>query len=146
MEQLKGCNALLTGASRGLGVHIARALAREGVNLALTARSVDAVEQVREEVLSHNVKAVAIQADLSDNEQVLSLAETAEEALGPTDILINNAGIESTTPFKDFSPLEIQKMIQVNLTAPMLLTRSVLKMSHFPRTHCSKKHYKGLIK
>jgi short-subunit dehydrogenase len=126
MKQLKGRNALLTGASRGLGVHIARALAKKGVNLVLTARSVDALEQVRDMIQSHGVKAVAIQADLSDNEQVMALSEKAEKELGPIDILINNAGIEWAAPFREFSPQEIQKMVQVNVTAPMLLTRSVL--------------------
>jgi len=126
MKELKGRNALLTGASRGLGVHIARALAQEGVNLALSARSVEALEEVREVVISHNIKATVIPADLSDTEQVKILADKVEDELGPIDILINNAGIEWATPFRNFSPQEIQKMIQVNFTAPMLLTRSVL--------------------
>ncbi|MCC5907658.1 MAG: SDR family NAD(P)-dependent oxidoreductase [Balneolaceae bacterium] len=126
MKELKERNALLTGASRGLGVHIARALAKEGVNLALTARSVDALEQLREEVISHNIKAVAIPADLSDTEQVTTLEDKVEDKLGPIDILINNAGIEWATPFRNYSPQELQKMIQVNFTAPMLLTRFVL--------------------
>ncbi len=126
MKELKERNALLTGASRGLGVHIARALAKEGVNLALTARSVDALEKVREEVISHNIKAVAIPADLSETVQVMSLSDKVDDKLGPIDILINNAGIEWATPFRDYSPQEIEKMIQVNFTAPMILTRAVL--------------------
>lgn len=127
MKELKGRNALLTGASRGLGVHIARALAEEGVNLALIARSIDALDEVREEVILHNIKAVVIPADLSDTEQVMALADKVGDELGPIDILINNAGIEWANPFCSYSPQEIQKMIQVNFTAPMLLTRSVLQ-------------------
>lgn len=125
MKQLKGRNTLLTGASRGLGVHIARALAKKGVNLVLTARSVDALEQVRDMILSHGVKTVAIQADLSDNEQVMALSEKAEKELGPIDILINNAGIEWAEPFREFSPQEIQKMIQVNVLPmrPLLIAQ-----------------------
>jgi short-subunit dehydrogenase len=123
---LHNLNAILTGASKGIGVHIARALAKEGVNLALTARSAGALHEVREQVLSYSVKAVTIPADLSDTEQVTALAAKAENELGPIDILINNAGIETSTPYEEFSPEEIQKMNQVNLTAPMLLTRAVL--------------------
>jgi short-subunit dehydrogenase len=126
MNKLQRCNALLTGASSGLGIHIARALAKEGVNLALTARSVDALEQVCKEMLSYNVKAITVPANLSDTKQVIALTDKVDNKLGPIDILINNAGIESPAPFKDFSAQELQKMIQVNLTAPMLLTRTVL--------------------
>lgn len=57
----------------------------------------------------------------------MSLTDKVEEELGPIDILINNAGIEWAAPFRNFFPKEIQNMIQVNVTAPMLLTRSVLQ-------------------
>jgi short-subunit dehydrogenase len=126
MKNLSGKNAILTGASKGLGVHIARALAREGVNLVLTARSVDDLKNVREEILTYNVKAEVIPADLTDTDQIQPLIKEAEEKLGPIDILINNAAIEISSPFKRFSPDDIQKMMTLNLTAPMLLTRGLL--------------------
>jgi len=126
MKKIKGRNAILTGASRGLGVHIARALAKEGVNLVLIARSTGALEEVCEEIISYNVNAIIIPGDLSELNQIDSLAEEAEQKLGPVDILINNAGIEISTPYEKFTPDDIQKMITLNLTAPMLLTRAVL--------------------
>lgn len=126
MKNLSGRNAILTGASKGLGVHIARALAREGVNLVLTARSADALEQVRDEMLSKDVKAEVIPADLTKTDQIDSLIGEAEQKLRSIDILVNNAGIEISSPYKNFSPADIQKMVTLNLTVPMLLTRKLL--------------------
>jgi len=126
MKNLSASNAILTGASKGLGVHIARALAKEGVNLVLTARSADALEQVREEMLTYDVKAEVIPADLTETDQIDSLIAEAEKKLGPIDILVNNAGIEISTPYEEFSPDDIQKMMTLNLTVPMLLTRGLL--------------------
>jgi len=126
MKNLSASNAILTGASKGLGVHIARSLAKEGVNLVLTARSADALEQVREEMLTYDVKAEVIPADLIETDQIDSLIAEAEKKLGPIDILINNAGIEISTPYEEFSPDDIQKMITLNLTVPMLLARAVM--------------------
>lgn len=126
MEELRGRNAILTGASRGLGVHLARALAREGVNLALAARSADALERVREEVLSLGVDAVTIPTDLAETAQVKTLADEAERELGPVDILVNNAGVEFTASFEDYPRGDIETAVKVNLLAPMLLTRAVL--------------------
>ena len=65
MRELGGANAILTGASRGLGVHIAKALAGKGVNLALVARSASLLEEVRTEVVALGVKAAAIPADVT---------------------------------------------------------------------------------
>ena len=126
MNNISGQNAILTGASKGLGVHIARTLAKEGVNLVLTARSVDALEKVRNEILSYNIKAEVIPADLTDTDQIQPFIKEAEQKLGPIDILVNNAGIEISTPYEEFSPDDIQKMITLNLTVPMLLTRGLL--------------------
>ncbi len=126
MNELQGRNAILTGASRGLGVHIARALGREGINLVLAARSVDALEKVREEVSSLGVRAVVVPTNLADSAQVGTLAEEAERRLGPVDILVNNAGVESMAAYEDFPIEEIIAAVRVNLLAAMLLTRAVL--------------------
>lgn len=126
MKHLKNRNAILTGASRGLGVHIAEALAKEGVNMVLAARSAGKLEKVCEDVRSFGVRAVSIPTDLTDPGQLEALVEKSEEKLGPIDILINNAGVEYSTPFEQFEPEKIRKTVELNLTAPMLLTRSVL--------------------
>jgi short-subunit dehydrogenase len=126
MKDLRGCNAILTGASRGLGVLIAHALAKEGVNLALAARSADALEKVRGDVAAAGVEAVSVPTDVADRDQLAALVEATERELGPVDILVNNAGIEATYPYETYPPDEITRMIDVNLTGPMLLTRMVL--------------------
>lgn len=126
MKELRGKNALLTGASRGLGVHIARALAREGVNIALSARSVSELEKVKNKIISNGGKACIIPADLNQPERLKNLAEEAEEKLGTIDILINNAGVEFASLFEKFPSEEMEKSVRVNLLAPMLLTRAVL--------------------
>jgi len=126
MKDLRGANAILTGASRGLGMLMADALAAEGINLALAARSADGLEKVRADVASHDVKVVCIPTDVSDHAQLDLLVTRASEELGPIDILVNNAGIEATHPFDDYPPEQIVRMIEVNLTAPMLLTRKLL--------------------
>ncbi|MFP4599487.1 MAG: SDR family NAD(P)-dependent oxidoreductase [Persicimonas sp.] len=126
MKTLQGRNAIVTGASRGLGVHIARTLARKQVNLALAARSVDELDKVQREMASLGVEAVAIPTDLTDTDQIAALAEKAEHRLGPVDLLVNNAGVELLSPYRDY-PLEmLETIVQVNLLAPMLLTRELL--------------------
>jgi len=126
MRELKGRNAILTGASRGVGSHLARALAREGVNLTLAARSADALERVRDKVRSDGVTAVAVPTDLVDTARVARLARAAEAELGPIDILVNNAGVEHTAPYQDQPIDKIKTAVEVNLLATMLLTRAVL--------------------
>ncbi len=124
--KLTETNALLTGASRGLGKHIALALAQEGVNLVLVARSADALSEVADRVKSHNVNAVSITADLSDKKQVKTLIERAELELGPLDLLINNAGLELIRTYDQYPTEKIDTIVQVNLISAMQLTRAVL--------------------
>ena len=126
MKDLRGCNAILTGASRGLGTLMAEALAAEGVNLAIAVRSIDGLEKVRADIAGHGVKVVCVPTDVADHTQLDTLVSTADAALGPIDILVNNAGIEATHPFDDYPPEEIVGLIEVNLTAPLLLSRRVL--------------------
>lgn len=126
MEQLRGTTAIVTGASRGIGVYIARALAKEGVNLALAARSVDDLEHVRTEMLGFGVKAVAIECDVAKPDHRARLVKEAEEQLGPIDILVNNAGIERVARF-DTTPEDwFTEILEINLHAPIQLTRAVV--------------------
>lgn len=126
MKELRGRNAILTGASRGLGVHIARALAQEGINLVLAARSANALEEVCEEIRSLGVKAIALPTDLADAAQVEALAVEAEHALGDVNILVNNAGVEHAVPFEAYPLEKLTTAVEVNLLAAMRLTRAVL--------------------
>ncbi len=126
MKNLRGKNAIVTGCSRGLGPIIGGALAREGVNLAIVARSRGPLEDEARKLASQRVKTVAIAADISDPNDRAELLRQAEAELGPIDILVNNAAIEETARFDRQSPATVIQTIQTNLIAPMLLIRGVL--------------------
>jgi short-subunit dehydrogenase len=119
--------ALITGASRGLGRHIAMALGRRGMDLVLAARSQDGLDAVAEQVRSATgVTVWTLTVDLGAREQAAGLAARAVEAAGHVDLLVNNAGLESIMR-PDEAPLEhLGAMTDVNLLAPMVLTRTVL--------------------
>jgi short-subunit dehydrogenase len=122
MKNLQGRTALVTGASGGLGTHIARRLAREGMNVAVSGRREDALAAVAAELSALGVKTVAISADLSDLGATDPLVEGVEAALGPIDVLVNNAGVESIGAFTSYTREELTFSVNVNLTAPLLLT------------------------
>ncbi len=126
MKNIKGNTALITGGSRGLGPHIARFLAKEGVNVALTARTKSALDESIDSLASFNVKAKAFPADLTDSASRAKLLENVKNHFGPIDILINNAGMEWVCAYSDMSPEQIETMIQTNMIAPMLLARMVI--------------------
>ena len=126
MEDLRGSTAVVTGASRGIGVHIARALAKQGVNLSLAARSEPELDAVCTDISALGVKAMATRCDVTNADDRARLIERTEAELGPVDILVNNAGIETATRFENSNPDDLVDTIQVNLVAAMLLTRSVL--------------------
>jgi short-subunit dehydrogenase len=126
MQQLRGRNAIVTGASRGLGVYIARALAAEGVNLVLSARSLGPIAALASELAQTGIRAIAIRADVALAADRGELLQRAAAELGPIDVLVNNAGLEANAAFHDFSLEDIEQMIQVDLIAPMLLTRLLL--------------------
>jgi short-subunit dehydrogenase len=122
MKNLQGRVALVTGASGGLGTHIARRLAREGMNVAVSGRREDALSLLAAELTALEVKSVAVPADLSDLTRVDPLIEGVEAGLGPVDVLVNNAGVESISAFTTYTREELTSMVDVNLTAPLLLT------------------------
>ena len=123
---LKGKNAIITGAGRGIGRAIAIALANEGVNVGLLARSEEHLQQVVKEVEAQGVKAVFATADVSSNEEVTNAIDSLSKELGTVDILINNAGIAKFGKFMDLDVAEWEKIIQVNLMGVYYVTRAVL--------------------
>jgi short-subunit dehydrogenase len=122
MKTLQSRTALVTGASGGLGTHLARRLAREGMNVAVSGRREDALEAVATELSELGVKSVAVPADLSDLSATDTLLDSVQAALGPIDVLVNNAGVESVGAFTSYTREELTSMVDVNLTAPLLLT------------------------
>jgi short-subunit dehydrogenase len=128
MKHLRGKTALVTGASRGIGPHIVSALAEEGMNLVLSARTEHALQQTADTARSFGVRVTCVAADLGQRSGVESLAERAEAEPwgGGIAVLVNNAAVERALPFDKVAPAMIDEMIAVNLTAPMVLTRLLL--------------------
>ena len=116
--ELQGSRALVTGASGGIGHAIARALHARGAKVVLTARRADVLARLREEL---GAGAEALPADLSRAEDVAALAQKA----GRVDLLVANAGLPASGPFLSFEPGQIDRALDVNLRAPMQLTRAL---------------------
>jgi 3-oxoacyl-[acyl-carrier protein] reductase len=125
-QSLKGKVALVTGAGKGIGRAVAIALAKEGVNVGLIARSENDLQKVKEEVEALGVKAAYATADVSSMEEVNQAVESLKGELGSTDILINNAGIAKFGKFLELDPQEWKQMIDVNLMGVYYVTRAVL--------------------
>jgi short-subunit dehydrogenase len=124
--ELQNKGALITGASRGLGKHIARALAGKGVRLVLAARSAKELEEVAAEVRAAGGSAAVVPADVSKLSDLEKLTAAAEKELGGIDILVNNAGIETVGMFHELPLDEMRRILEVNLISAMTLTRLVL--------------------
>lgn len=125
-QSLKGKVAFVTGAGRGIGEAIAIALAKEGVNVGLLARTEEALKGVAEEIGTLNVKVAYARADVSSLEEVKQAIEKLTSELGPADILINNAGIGGFEKLVDTDPTEWKKIIDVNLMGTYYVTHTVL--------------------
>ncbi len=126
MKDLRGANAIVTGASRGIGPYIARTLAAQGVNVALAARSADKLEETRRACESLGVKAIAVATDVTSMDALRRLVATAEAELGAIDILVNNAGIETTGALETLTFEQIDDLLRTNLNAPIWLSKMVL--------------------
>jgi short-subunit dehydrogenase len=126
MRELAGQTVLLTGASGGLGVSLARAFARLGSKLVLVAYPETGLDRVRQEVERCGSPALSLTSDLRDPEQRRAVVAQATKVFGSVDILVNNAGIELTTPYHELTEQSLRELISINLEAAMVLTRLVL--------------------
>lgn len=125
-QSLKGKVAFITGAGRGIGKAVAVALANEGVNVGLLARTEGALQEVAKEVEALGVKAAYATVDVSSLEEVEQAISTLTNELGKADILINNAGIGKFQSLLDMDPEEWKQIIDVNLMGPYYVTKAVL--------------------
>ena len=113
--RLDGRVAVVTGASSGLGVAFAEALAEAGADLALGARRVDRLEQTRASVESRGRRALAVATDVVDPEQCQALVDAAMAEYGRVDILVNNAGVGTAVPATRETPEQFRAVIDLNL-------------------------------
>lgn len=136
MKGLKGKNALVTGASSGIGQAIAVRLAQEGCNIAINYRKDSAGAADTEEIAMQRacgeietcgVKSLLIQGDVSKEADILSMIQTTVEKLGSVDVLINNAGIQFEQPSHEISADEFDQVINVNLRGAFLCARETIR-------------------
>ena len=128
MKLIRGQLAVITGASGGLGEQFARQLAGRGLDLILIARSVDKLEALAAELRApHKVGIDVLAADLNDPGDVKRLIEAAfGTAARPVDLLVNNAGLGHVAEVVDETDEQVERMVNVNVTALVRLTRAAV--------------------
>jgi NAD(P)-dependent dehydrogenase (short-subunit alcohol dehydrogenase family) len=129
LSHLRGKVALITGANRGIGLAIARALASEGCNLVITARDEPALKKTGRELARLKVRVLALACDVRDPVAVKVLLATVKRQFHGLDILINNAGIAHPSQNVDKLPFESWlEVIDTNLNALFLVTQAALPL------------------
>jgi 3-oxoacyl-[acyl-carrier protein] reductase len=124
---LTGKRALVTGASRGIGAAIAKALATAGADVAITyEKSAELAAGVVKDIEAKGRRSIAIQADSADAVAVQASVEKAVEALGGLDILVNNAGILRMGDVKDISIEDIDATLNINVRAPIVASKTAI--------------------
>jgi glucose 1-dehydrogenase len=126
---LKGQKALVTGASSGIGKEVAIALGHAGADVVVNYVSDPdkAEETVREITRRCGINAIAIQADVSQEDQVQAMFRRTCEEFGTVDILVNNAGLQKDAPFDELTLSQWNKVIEVNLTGQFLCAREAVR-------------------
>lgn len=128
MSNLAGKVALVTGASRGIGAAIAKRLAADGADVAITySSSPDKAREVVAAIEKLGRRALAIQADSANMDAVKSAVEKTAAELGRLDIFVNNAGIFIAAEFEDTSLQDIDRLWNVNVKAPIIAIQAALK-------------------
>lgn len=126
---LSGKRAVVTGASSGLGVQMAKTLAEHGADLALLARRKDKLETVKSQIgQEFSRKVIAVECDVSSLDQVQNAVEVVKQELGGVDILVNNAGVGGIGEASQMSLEEWQKVIDVNLTGVFITAQQFGKL------------------
>ena len=125
---LQGQKALVTGASSGIGKSVAIFLAQEGADVVVNyVGGKDAANEVVATIKSNDGNAIAIQADVSQEDQVQAMFRRMFEAFGTIDVLVNNAGLQQDAPFDEMTLAQWQKVIDVNLTGQFLCAREAIR-------------------
>jgi NAD(P)-dependent dehydrogenase (short-subunit alcohol dehydrogenase family) len=121
---LTGRTAVITGASRGLGEAMAKALSESGANIALVARDTQRLTQVRDAIAALGGTAAIFTADVTQEDQVASLAEAVKQRFGAPQILINNAGTNIRKNLVDYSLEEFRSVLDSSLISTFLMSRA----------------------
>jgi len=124
---LTGKVALVTGASSGLGVHFARTLAGAGAAVAIAARRADRLVSLQAELQAAGVRAAAVELDVQSSESIAAAFDSVEKALGPIDIVINNAGISIVKPALEMPVEDWDAVVNTNLRGAWLVAQTAGK-------------------
>jgi NAD(P)-dependent dehydrogenase (short-subunit alcohol dehydrogenase family) len=124
---LTGKVALVTGASSGLGVHFARTLAAAGASVAIAARRADRLASLQAELREAGRKAVAVELDVQSGDSITAAFAAVEEALGPIDIVVNNAGISIVRPALEMPVEDWDAVVNTNLRGAWLVAQTAGK-------------------
>jgi 3-oxoacyl-[acyl-carrier protein] reductase len=128
MSKLSGKVAVVTGASKGIGAGIAKALAAQGAAVIVNyASSKEGADSVVSEILAKGGQASAVQADVANAEQARDLIASAIETYGHLDILVNNSGIYEFAPLEDITEDAFHKSFNINVLGPILVTKAAMK-------------------
>jgi len=126
LTSFDGLNVLVTGASSGIGRLVALRMAAAGARLALVARRERQLEAVAEEIRAGGGEAQAFVCDVGDREQALATADRSVDAVGPIDVLVNNAGFGHHRRFLDWDLEDMERVMQVNFLGSLYFTRALL--------------------
>jgi 3-oxoacyl-[acyl-carrier protein] reductase len=127
-RKLEGKIALITGGSRGIGAAIAKRLAADGADVAITyTKGADAAASVVKEIERAGRKAIAIQADAADADAVKAAVDKTVATLGRLDVLVNNAGTAIPKKFEETTLEEMDRMIDINIRGAFVATQAALK-------------------
>jgi len=127
-RKLEGKIALITGGSRGIGAAIAKRLAADGANVAITySKGADAAASIVKEIERNGGKAIAIQADATDADAGKAAVEKTVATFGKLDVLVNNAGTAIPKPFEETTLEEMDRVLDINVRGVFVATQAALK-------------------
>ncbi|WP_315119544.1 glucose 1-dehydrogenase [uncultured Clostridium sp.] len=135
---LTGKVAIVTGASSGIGVQIAKAFARQGADVAILARRYEKLKEVTTEIEALGRKALPIKCDVTIEKQVINAVNTVLNTFGKIDILMNNAGVDSVGSVDSIEEAEWDRVMDTNLKGVFLMSKHVVK-------HMKKRNYGKII-
>ncbi len=123
---LNNKTVIITGASSGIGFSAARLFAKEGANVVLAARSAGKLDELEAELTQYDVKVLKVTTDISKLTDCKNLIKETISSFGTLDIIVNNAGYTAQGEFKDVEMKEYDQILEVNLKAPIRLTKLAL--------------------
>ena len=121
---LHGCNALVTGASAGFGRHFARTLTTAGAAVAVVARRRDLLDALVAEIAGTGGRAVAVEMDVTDGASIRNAIAAATQALGPLDVVVNNAGVSVVKPPLELEERDWDTVVNTNLRGAWLVAQA----------------------